>query len=69
MEQYLLWWQQGFSAWCQRNTDSATLRFLVELGPPPYAITDGQQRELSDRWQEGLQLREWVEAIWQQVQG
>ncbi|MGB0764609.1 MAG: sugar phosphate isomerase/epimerase [Luminiphilus sp.] len=69
VEQYLLWWQEGFSAWSQRNNEAATLRFLVELGPPPYAITDGQQRELSDRWQEGLQIREWVEAIWQRLQG
>ncbi len=64
VQQYLSWWEEGMSAWSQRATPSGTLRFLVELGPPPYAITDAAHQELSDRWQEGLMLREWVEAIW-----
>ena len=44
--------------------DDATLVFLCELGPPPYAMTDGNQEELSDRWQEALQIRAWIQAIW-----
>ncbi len=68
VDQYRSWWKQGFRSWCARQNEDATLRFLVELGPPPYAITDGLQRELSDRWQEGLLIREWVEAIWSDVQ-
>ena len=55
------------SKWAGRNGQTATLRFLVELGPPPYAITDGNQRELSDRWQEGLQIKSLVEQIWQDI--
>lgn len=66
--QYLDWWEEGVSAWSQRCDDNATLQFLVELGPPPYAITDASQRELSDRWQEGLLIRDWIEIIWQRVQ-
>ena len=27
-------------------------------------ITGADQLELSDRWREGLQIREWVEEIW-----
>jgi hypothetical protein len=50
--------------WRRRNSADATLVFLCELGPPPYAITDGRQRELSDRWQEALQIRRWAEEIW-----
>jgi hypothetical protein len=62
--QYRQWWQQGISGWHARQTHDATLNFLVELGPPAYAITGADQLELSDRWQEGLQIRGWVEAIW-----
>ena len=62
--QYRQWWQQGISGWRARQTGDAKLNFLVELGPPAYAITGADQRELSDRWQEGLQIREWVEGMW-----
>ncbi len=58
------WWRQGIRAWRDRNGDDATLVFLCELGPPPYAITDAGQRELSDRWQESLQIRDWVLDMW-----
>lgn len=68
VEQYRRWWREGFERWCARQTEHASLRFLVELGPPPYAITDGNQRELSDRWQESLLIRQWVESIWTEVQ-
>jgi hypothetical protein len=62
------WWRQGMQAWRGRNPDDATLVFLCELGPPPYAITDGEQRELSDRWQESLQIRDWVLEIWSELE-
>ena len=66
--QYRQWWQQGISEWHARQAHHATLNFLVELGPPSYAITGADQRELSDRWQEGLQIREWVEAMWSELE-
>jgi hypothetical protein len=59
------WWEYGMGQWRRRNADDAALVFLCELGPPPYAITDGDQRELSDRWEESLQIREWAREIWQ----
>jgi hypothetical protein len=62
------WWREGMRAWRQRSAADATLVFLCELGPPPYAITDGDQRELSDRWQESLQIRDWVRAIWAELE-
>ena len=62
------WWKLGMRAWRQRNADDATLIFLCELGPPPYAITDRNQRELSDRWQEALQIRSWAREIWSELE-
>jgi hypothetical protein len=64
VEQFRCWWKEGIRAWRHRNSANATLVFLCELGPPPYAITDASGHELSDRWQEALIIRSWVEAIW-----
>ncbi|MCJ7590735.1 MAG: sugar phosphate isomerase/epimerase [Woeseiaceae bacterium] len=64
VEIFKAWWKEGMRAWRKRNADDATLVFLCELGPPPYAITDGNQNELSDRWEESLQIRDWVREIW-----
>ncbi len=59
------WWRQGFAAWRARQAGKdATLVFLCELGPPDYAITDAQGRELSDRWTEALLLARWAREIW-----
>ena len=60
------WWAEGISMWRNRNHSEATLRFLCELGPPSYAITDANGLELSDRWQEALIIRGWVEQIWRE---
>lgn len=61
------WWKDGMRMWRQRMGDNDTLVFLCELGPPPYAITDGDQLELSDRWEEALQIKSWVENIWAEL--
>jgi len=64
VEQFKAWWAEGISAWRQRNGTDETLIFLCELGPPPYAITDAHGAELSDRWQEAMTIKIWVEDIW-----
>ena len=61
------WWKAGMRLWRDRNAEDATLIFLCELGPPPYAITDSNRRELSDRWEEALVIRQWVEEIWAEL--
>ena len=66
VDQFRSWWSDGISMWRRRNDDQATLIFLCELGPPPYAMTDALQAELSDRWQEALQIKAWIEDIWTQ---
>ena len=62
------WWREGMRAWRRRNANDATLIFLCELGPPPYAMTDRNGRELSDRWEEALQIRKWVRDIWRELE-
>jgi hypothetical protein len=62
------WWKDGMRQWRQRSAPDATLVFLCELGPPPYAITDANQDELSDRWEESLQIRDWVREIWAELE-
>ncbi len=62
------WWREGFEAWHARHmaTDEA-LVFLCELGPPDYAITTADGRELSDRWEEALTLSRWARELWREV--
>ena len=67
-EIFKAWWKQGMREWRRRNPADATLVFLCELGPPPYAITDGDQRELSDRWLESLQIRDCAMNIWAELE-
>lgn len=67
VSQFRCWWRDGIGMWRQRNNENATLVFLCELGPPPYAMTDANREELSDRWQEALTIRSWVEEIWTSI--
>jgi hypothetical protein len=68
VEIFKSWWKEGMPMWRKRNTYDAVLVFLCELGPPPYAITDANQNELSDRWIESLQIRDWVREIWAELE-
>ncbi len=62
------WWKKGMRLWRNRNDDDTTLVFLCELWPRPYAMTDSKQCELSDRWEEALQIRQWVQNIWAELE-
>lgn len=64
------WWQAGFESFRRRDAkhpehQRRTLSFTCELGPAPYAITDHNGQELSDRWLESLQLKAQAQALWQ----
>jgi len=65
VELFKQWWLDGFQYWRTRSHEDAELLFLCELGPPEYAITGADGFELSNRWDESLQLKLWAEQIWQ----
>jgi hypothetical protein len=66
LDTFVAWWRAGFKLWHARATRS-DLVFLCELGPPNYAITDGRGEELSDRWQEALELKRIAQQLWAEV--
>ena len=67
LELFLGWWEHGFALWRERSGADAHLHFVTELGPPWYAITGADGRELSDRWEDALFLQERVREVWDRV--
>ncbi|MEI9985174.1 MAG: sugar phosphate isomerase/epimerase [Aliidongia sp.] len=61
-ELFLGWWRTGFDYWLARHGAADELSFMVELGPPPYAVTDAQGQELTDRWAEAKAMKDMVRA-------
>ena len=61
------WWCEGLKDWRQRSSGDCI--FLCELGPPEYAMTGPDGIEMSNRWEEGLQIKSWVERIWNDLGG
>ena len=64
---FMSWWEYGMRSWLARAPDQATLCFVCELGPQPYAITGADGCDLVDRWEEALQMRSAVQTLWKRV--
>ncbi|WP_141679325.1 sugar phosphate isomerase/epimerase family protein [Ensifer adhaerens] len=58
------WWGYGFRHWRSRAANDAALVMTCELGPRPYAITDRDGNDTTDRWAEALLLRQMVLDVW-----
>ncbi|NBR38098.1 MAG: sugar phosphate isomerase/epimerase [Alphaproteobacteria bacterium] len=57
------WWREGLQSWLARNSEGDCV-FLCELGPPEYAMTDRNGQEMSNRWEEALIIKGWIEEMW-----
>lgn len=69
LELFMGWWEEGFRLWRERASDEAMLVFTPELGPPEwYAMTGADGQELSDRWDEALQLKCIAHEIWSRLE-
>ena len=68
VELFKLWWREGLQSWLERNSDGDCL-FLCELGPPEYAMTDSNGVEMSNRWEEALLIKSWIEVMWSELSG
>ena len=62
------WWREGLADWRLRN-ESGDCIFVCELGPPEYAMTGPDGREMSNRWEEALLIKSWVQQIWDELGG
>lgn len=64
VELFSHWWKFGMEDWLKRDQVFGSLSFTCELGPPPYAITDRRGRDISDRWEESLMMKDLIRRIW-----
>ena len=64
---FMGWWDYAIRSWMKRAGPDATLTFLCELGPPPYAITGPDGAELSDRWAEALVMKDMIRGLWDRI--
>lgn len=69
VERFTGWWRYGIEDWLARAETPQSLSFTCELGPPPYAITGVDGRELTDRWAEALKLKALIRQVWASCQG
>lgn len=69
LDQHIAWWRRGFEHWLAQAGSDDALTFMCELGPPPYAITAPDGRELTNRWDEAKRMRDIVRGLWSEVAG
>ena len=67
VEQFQRWWQRGFEHWLARAQENDSITFTCELGPAPYAISDENGQDRSDRWEDAQLMRKLVLEVWQRA--
>jgi len=70
LQHFERWWRRGMLQWSKTARSGEVLPFVVELGPPPYAITADEYGkrvgEISDRWEQSLFFMHLARRIWQE---
>jgi hypothetical protein len=69
LDLFLGWWRYGMESFVKRTSAEEPLWFGCELGPRPYAITDRNGHDSTDRWAEAQMIRDLVRAQWAEVTG
>lgn len=73
MPHFKRWWGEGMRHWRSAAGPGDVLPFVVELGPPPYAITAdehaGRTAEIGDRWRQSLLLLRTIRGLWEETEG
>ncbi|SFE06150.1 hypothetical protein SAMN05216378_2169 [Paenibacillus catalpae] len=71
MTHFERWWSDGMRNWRSEAGEGAVLPFVVELGPPSYAITTdeyaGRTNEISNRWEQSLFFMRTARRLWSEV--
>jgi sugar phosphate isomerase/epimerase len=57
-------WATAMTHWLQGAGPGDVLPFASELGPPRYAITTADGKEISDRWEQSLVMKRLAEQAW-----
>lgn len=57
-------WAEAMRHWLQGAVPGDVLPFASELGPPRYAITTPDGKEISDRWEQSLVMKHLAEQAW-----
>ena len=68
LDLFMQWWEEGMRMWREKAAPDDVLTFVTELGPPTYAMTGPDGKELSDRWEEAIQMKDRVRARWTQLE-
>nr|WP_284236948.1 sugar phosphate isomerase/epimerase [Paenibacillus glycanilyticus] len=71
MQHFQRWWSSGMQNWRAQAGIGDVLPFVVELGPPSYAITTdeyaGRTHEISDRWEQSLLFMRTSRRLWSET--
>jgi len=57
-------WTTAMTHWLEGAAPGDVLPFASELGPPRYAITTPDGKEISDRWEQSLVMKRLAEQAW-----